>query len=122
MFEETFGVEGIPNHLHADNGAAMTSNVLQNLCHDLHVDMSHNRPSVSNDNPFKEAEFRTMKHRPNYPGHFETIQQAREWLEEYVLWFNTEHHHSALAWHTPQSVDDGSWTQINEARAKVLDA
>lgn len=56
-----------------------------------------------------------MKHRPPYPGHFGDIDRAREWLDEYVLWFNNGHHHSALAWRTPQSVADGTWIQINKA-------
>lgn len=121
MFEQAFGVEGIPGHLHADNGAAMRSDLLGELCRDLDVTMSFNRPSVSNDNPFKESEFRTMKHRPNYPKCFDTIDQARVWLDDYVAWFNHDHHHSALAWHTPQSVADGTWVQIHETRSKVLE-
>lgn len=120
MFETAFGTQGIPGLLHSDNGAVMRSSALETLCSDTNIDMSFNRPSVSNDNPFKESEFRTMKHRPNYPGYFETIEEARTWLEGYVHWFNNHHHHSALAWHTPQSVYDGTWTHTHKTRAKTL--
>lgn len=120
MFEEAFGREGIPQHLHADNGAAMRSNALGVLCGSVDVDMSFNRPSVSNDNPFKESEFRTMKSRSNYPDSFETLEEARAWTQEYVPWFNNEHHHSGLALHTPASIDDGTWQAIQEQRERVL--
>lgn len=120
MFEKAFGEEGIPGTLHADNGAVMRSGALSGLCDDLGIHMSHNRPSVSNDNSFKESEFRTMKTRPNYPKYFETIEDARIWLDEYVHWFNTQHHHSALAWHTPQTVADGTWKTTHKARAQTL--
>ncbi|WP_349829369.1 integrase core domain-containing protein [Brevibacterium litoralis] len=82
--------------------------------------MSFNRPSESNDNPFKESEFRTMKYRPSYPGSFESIEKARAWVDVYVEWFNTGHHHSALGRFTPGQVHDGSWEPLCQARREVL--
>lgn len=122
MFETAFGAEGVPGHVHADNGAAMRSKALAGVCAKVGVTMSFNRPSVSNDNAFKEAEFRTMKYRPSYPGAFESLEEARAWVDQYVQWFNTEHHHCALGWHTPTTVEDGSWRVRNQKRGKVLAA
>jgi putative transposase len=68
MFSGAFGVHGIPEAVHADSGPAMRSTLLKDLLGDLGVTQTHNRPRVSNDNPFPESEFRTMKYRPNYPG------------------------------------------------------
>ena len=71
MFQDAFAVHGIPEAVHADSGPAMRSTVLKDLLGDLGVTQTHNRPRVSNDNPFSESEFRTMKYRPNYPGTFD---------------------------------------------------
>lgn len=120
MFSYAFGIEGIPDMLHSDNGSAMTSNALGKLCADLKVTMSFSRPQVSNDNPFKESEFRTLKYRPSYPGTFDTLQQAQAWVDSYIDWFNTRHHHSGLALHTPQAVHDGSWKLAHTQRTKSL--
>lgn len=123
MFVDAFAAEqGKPAMLHADRGAAMTSNALENLCLDLGITMSFNRPSVSNDNPFKESEFRTLKTRPSYPGYFESLEAAHAWMATYVVWFNAEHHHSALGLHTPNSVHDGSWVQIHQRRVETVAA
>lgn len=121
MMREAFSIQGSPKVLHSDNGAAMKSELLRRLCGDHGVAMSFNRPSVSNDNPFKESEFRTMKYRPSYPRVFEDLPAAQQWVGEYVDWFNNAHHHSSLALHTPQSVYDGTWTQIQDRRVQTLD-
>lgn len=121
MMREAFNTHGAPKVLHSDNGAAMKSERMRRLCGDHDVAMSFNRPSVSNDNPFKESEFRTMKYRPSYPGMFEDLPAAQQWVGEYVDWFNNAHHHSSLALHTPRSVYDGTWRQIQDRRVQTLD-
>jgi hypothetical protein len=97
MFERAFGVEGIPGAVHADSGASMRSNVVANLFADLGITKTHNRPRVSNDNPYSESSFKTMKYRPGYPGMFETIEAARAHMASYVLWHNSQHKHSGIA-------------------------
>lgn len=120
MMQEAFIIHGAPAVLHSDNGTAMKSQLMRRLCSEYNVAMSFNRPSVSNDNPFKESEFRTMKYRPSYPGMFEDLPAAQQWVKEYVNWFNNEHHHSSLALHTPQSVYDGIWRTIQGCRIQTL--
>lgn len=111
MFEDAFGQHGIPDAVHADSGPAMRSGVLKDLLADLGVTQTHNRPRVSNDNPFSESEFRTMKYRPNYPGTFETIDQARAYMDWYVPWYNQNHKHSGIALFSPDEVHDGTWRE-----------
>ncbi len=77
MFETAIAQFGAPDHVHADSGAAMKSNALKNALEAHGVCLSHNRPYVSNDNPYSESEFRTMKYRPDYPGTFESLETAR---------------------------------------------
>jgi transposase InsO family protein len=109
MFEDAFAGHGIPDAVHADSGPAMRSGVLKDLLRDRGVTATHNRPRVSNDNPFSESEFRTMKYRPNYPGTFETIDQARAYIAWYVPWYNQNHKHSGIALFSPDEVHDGTW-------------
>ena len=116
MFEHAFGQHGIPDAVHADSGPAMRSTVLKDLLGAYGVTQTHNRPRVSNDNPFSESEFRTMKYRPNYPGTFETIDQARAYLAWYVPWYNQHHKHSGIALFSPDEVHDGTWHQSWAAR------
>jgi putative transposase len=116
MFERAFGIEGIPGAVHADSGPAMRSTVLKDLLKDLDVAQTHNRPRVSNDNPFSESEFRTMKYRPNYPGTFDTIEQARAFMAWYVPWYNQNHKHSGIALFSPDEVHDGTWQNLWQQR------
>jgi len=116
MFERAFGIEGIPGAVHADSGPAMRSTVLKDLLKDLDVAQTHNRPRVSNDNPFSESEFRTMKYRPNYPGTFDTIEQARAFMAWYVPWYNQHHKHSGIALFSPDEVHDGTWRPLWQQR------
>lgn len=109
MFEDAFGRHGIPDAVHADSGPAMRSGALKDLLGDLGVTQTHNRPRVSNDNPFSESEFRTMKYRPNYPGTFATIDEARAYVDWYVPWYNQNHKHSGIALFSPDDVHDGTW-------------
>jgi len=79
----------------------MRSTVLKDLLANHGVGQTHNRPKVSDDNPFSESEFRTMKYRPNYPGVFDHLEAARTWVNTYVSWYNEQHLHSGIALLTP---------------------
>ena len=120
MFTEAIGKRGAPQVVHADNGSAMTSNTLKEYLDECGVDLSYNRPYVSNDNPFSEAGFRTMKYRPGYPRVFDTIEAARAYLTDYVAWYNHEHKHSGIALFSPAQVGDGSWTDTWKTRDRAL--
>lgn len=120
MFEDAIRAHGAPQFVHADSGAAMRSTLLRDALAAHGVGMSHNRPYTSNDNPFSEAGFRTMKYRPGYPKVFTDLDAARAYIQDYVTWYNTEHRHSAIALFTPAQVHDGSWQQIWTARDTAL--
>lgn len=119
MFQEAFARHGVPDGVHADSGAAMRSNLLKDLLAEHGVTRTHNRPRVSNDNPFSESEFRTMKYRPNYPGTFDTLEQARRFMDNYVPWYNQNHKHSGIALFSPDEVHDGSWRRLWQHRDRV---
>lgn len=120
MFAQAIAEHGPPEVVHADSGAAMRSHLLRDFLASQGVELSFNRPSVSNDNPYSESEFRTMKYRPNYPGVFASLEEARAYLAWYVPWYNEEHKHSGIALFTPQQVTDGSWVRVWEQRDNVL--
>lgn len=120
MFERAIAARGAPEVVHADSGAAMRSNALRQALEAHQVRVSHNRPYVSNDNPFSEAGFRTMKYRPGYPRVFTDLESARAYLADYVSWYNTKHKHSGIALFSPQQVGDGTWEQAWEARDRAL--
>jgi putative transposase len=126
MFEAAFAGHGLPAVVHADSGPAMRSTVLKDLLADLEVGQTHNRPRVSNDNPFSESEFRTMKYRPNYPGTFTDLDAARTWVSSYVPWYNNQHRHSGIALFTPSAVHNGTWVhcwrQRNQAQQAYYNA
>lgn len=122
MFSGAFVRHGLPAVVHADSGPAMRSTVLKDLLADLGVGQTHNRPRVSNDNPFSESEFRTMKYRPNYPGTFTDIDTARAWVNSYVSWYNQHHRHSGIALFTPADVHSGTWAQRWQQRDQALQA
>src|SRR5262249_60243737 len=82
--------------IHADRGPAMTSKPVALLLADLGVTKTHGRPHVSNDNPFSEAQFKTLKYRPAFPPRFGSIQDARAHCHAFFVWYNTEHHHACL--------------------------
>ena len=122
MFQTAFATHGTPQVVHADSGPAMRSTVLADLLEDTGVGRTHNRPHVSNDNPFSESEFRTMKYRPNYPGTFDDIDAARAWVAAYVARYNTEHRHSGIALFTPDEVHTGAWRRRWDHRDAALQA
>ena len=98
-----------PRVIHADNGGAMRSGSMHELLQLLHITESHSRPRVSNDNPHAEALFSTVKRDRLYPDRFDSLHHARHWAQEFFNHYNTNHHHSGLAGHTPERIHDGSW-------------
>lgn len=108
--------------LHADRGTSMTSKPVAQLLVDLGVARSHSRPHVSNDNPYSEAGFKTLKYCPAFPGSFGSIQHARRFCETFFAYYNHEHRHSGIGLHTPASVHYGTATEIRAHRAATLDA
>jgi putative transposase len=122
MFTDAFTDHGLPAVVHADSGPAMRSTVLKDHLGDLEIGQTHNRPRVSNDNPFSESEFRTMKYRPNYPGTFTDRDAAHAWVSSYVSWYNHHHRHSGIALFTPTDVHNGAWVQRWDQRDQALQA
>ena len=120
MFETAIARHGAPRIVHADSGPAMRSNLLRDTLTSHGVELSHNRPYVSNDNPFSESGFRTMKYRPGYPRVFTEVEAARAYLADYVPWYNTQHKHSGIALFSPAEVHDGSWKEIWKTRNHAL--
>lgn len=108
--------------IHADRGSSMTSRTVAQLLDDLGVDRSHSRPRTSNDNPYSEAQFKTLKYRPDFPDRFASIEDARAFCQRFFAWYNHEHHHSGVAWHTPHDVHYGLTEQVRAARADTLAA
>lgn len=111
-----------PNQLtlHADRGSSMTSKPVALLMADLGVTKTHSRPHVSNDNPFSEAQFKTLKYRPDYPDCFGCQPDARAWATEFFQWYNYEHHHTGLGLLTPADVHLGRAPAVLVQRQKVL--
>jgi transposase InsO family protein len=122
MFRDAFARHGTPGVVHADSGPAMRSALLADLLEDLGIDKTHNRPRVSNDNPFSESEFRTMKYRPNYPATFPDLDAARAHLDGYVPWYNQHHKHTGIALFSPAEVHDGTWRGLWAQRDRAQQA
>jgi len=107
--------------LHADRGAAMTSKSVALLLSDLGVTKTHSRPHVSNDNPYSEAQFKTLKYRPEFPERFASLEEARLLCAELLTWYNQEHHHSGIALLTPEVVHSGRAKAVLKKRQELLD-
>ena len=107
--------------LHADNGSAMIAKSVAQLLIDLDVVQSHSRPHVSDDNPYSEAQFKTLKYRPDYPERFGSLVEARTWAQTFFAWYNTDHHHTGLGLLTPIGVHSGQAETILQKRQQVLD-
>lgn len=125
FIEDTCKSQGITREqltLHADRGTSMTSKTVAQLLVDLGVTRSHSRPHVSNDNPYSEAAFKTLKYCPAFPTNFGSIQDARVFCTEFFEHYNHRHYHSGLGLHTPASVHYGTATEIQTRRTHVLDA
>lgn len=108
--------------IHADRGSSMTSNPVVELYAFLGIKRSHSRPHVSNDNPYSEAGFKTMKYCPAFPGSFGSIEDARAFCSGFFAYYNHEHRHSGIGYHTPASVHFGTATEVRAQRAETLDA
>lgn len=125
LIRETCARQGIaPGELtlHADRGSSMTSKPVAFLLADLGVTKTHSRPQVSDDNPFSEAQFKTLKYRPDFPDRFGSILDARGFCQAFFPWYNTEHHHSGIGLLTPADVHLGRAASRIAARADVLAA
>jgi putative transposase len=108
--------------IHADNGSSMASKPVAFLLADLGVTKTHSRPHTSNDNPYSESHFRTLKYRPDFPATFGSLADARAFCQRFFHWYNTEHRHSGVAWHTPHDVHYGRSAVVHAVRADVLAA
>jgi transposase InsO family protein len=125
LIEESCAKQNIkPGQLtvHADRGASMKSKVVAHLLADLGVTKTHSRPHVSNDNPYSEAQFKTLKYCPQFPGRFGSIQDARVFCQRFFSWYNKEHRHSGIALMTPEQVHYNMAKQVHQNRASVLAA
>jgi putative transposase len=122
MMRTVFAIHGTPQVLHADRGTSMTSKSVATLLADLGVVRSHSRPRVSNDNPFSEAWFKTLKYTPVFPDRFGSLQHARGFLDEFVAHYNHAHHHTGIGLHTPADVHYGLAAQTTQRRVQTLAA
>jgi putative transposase len=108
--------------VHADRGSAMISKGVAQLLSDLGVEKTHSRPHVSNDNPYSEAQFKTLKYRPDFPELFGSLQDARRFCAEFFAWYNNQHRHSGIAMLTPATVHYGKAEEVIAKRQSVLEA
>jgi putative transposase len=122
MLEQAMGIHGIPRAVHADRGTSMTSKPVAQLLVDLGVDRSHSRPHVSNDNPYSEAAFKTLKYCPVFPDRFGSLADAKAFSEQFFTYYNHEHRHSGIGLHTPASVHYGTAVEVRDQRQRTLDA
>src|SRR5664280_1842033 len=120
MMKEIFGIHGIPQVVHADRGTSMTSKTVAALLSDLEVTRSHSRPKVSNDNPYSEAWFKTLKYAPTFPERFGCLADARGFLGDFVQWYNHEHRHTGIGLHSPADVHYGLAAAKATDRAATL--
>lgn len=114
------GIETEQLTLHADNGAPMTGKPLSQLLVDLGITRSHSRPHTSDDNPFSEAQFKTMKYRPDYPDRFDSFIHAQQWSRTFFHWYNHQHYHSGLNLLTPACVHYGQADEVQQQRQAVM--
>jgi len=125
LIADTVEKEGItPGQLtiHADRGTSMRSKSVELLLADLGIERSHSRPHVSDDNPYSEAQFKTLKYRPDFPARFGSLEDARAFCAVFFTWYNTVHRHSGIGLLTPADVHAGRAAGITAARAVTLDA
>lgn len=123
LVAETLDKQGVSRGqvtLHADRGPSQTAKSLAIKLADLGVTKSHSRPYNSNDNPYSEAQFKTLKYHPTFPQHFGSLEDARSFTAGFFTWYNTQHRHSSLALLTPADVHYGRAEQILEQRDAVL--
>jgi putative transposase len=125
LIEETFEKQLVPAGqltIHADRGSSMRSKPVAFLLADLSITKTHSRPYTSNDNPYSESQFRTMKYRPEFPDRFGSLQDARAFCHTFFAWYNDHHRHSGIGMMTPAMVHHGLAPEVRENRQLVLDA
>lgn len=121
LVQETCEKHGVsPDHLHADRGSPMKSKLLSQLLAELDINRSHSRPHVSNDNPFSESQFKTLKYHPTFPDKFGGLDHGLTFCRSFFPWYNDEHHHSALAYLTPRQVHYGQTDEVFRRRHEAL--
>jgi putative transposase len=106
--------------IHADRGSSMTSKPVAFLLADLGITKTHSRPHTSNDNPFSESQFKTLKYRPDFPQRFSSIEEARSFCQSFFAWYNQQHYHTGISLLTPHMVHHGLAEKVMEARRNVL--
>ncbi|MCX5745763.1 MAG: IS3 family transposase [Proteobacteria bacterium] len=123
LFAETIARHGVAPGLqvHSDRGSAMKSDTLAQLLDSLGASRSFSRPRVSNDNPYSEAQFKTLKYQPDYPGRFGSVLHGRAWLGDFFGWHNDGHHHAGLSLFTPAEVFHGRVAEVAATRQAALD-
>ena len=125
LIRQTCAKQGIGRDqltIHADRGSSMTSKPVAFLLADLGVTQSHSRPHVSNDNPYSEAQFKTLKYRPGFPDRFASIEAARAFCQDFFRWYNAEHRHVGIGLLAPEVVHYGQAQAAYDARSQVLAA
>lgn len=125
LIKETIEKQGIQRNqltIHADRGSSMKSKTVAQLLSDMTVIKSHSRPQVSNDNPYSEAQFKTLKYCPEFPGRFGSLEDARSFCQSFFPWYNAEHHHTGIGLLTPETVHYGRAQEVIEKRRLVLEA
>ncbi len=124
LFDDAFTKHQVPPGqltLHADRGAPMKAKVTAQLLADLGVTKSHSRPHVSNDNPFSESHFKTLKYQPKFPKRFGCVEDAKAFCRDFFSWYNQDHHHVGIGLMTPDQVHYGQADAVYAARQNVLD-
>jgi putative transposase len=125
LIAETIAKQRVPAGqltLHADRGSSMTSKPVAFLLADLGVTKTHSRPHVSNDNPYSEAQFKTLKYRPGFPDRFASIEEARAFCQDFFRWYNADHRHAGIGLLPPEVVHYGQAQAAYDARSQVLAA
>ncbi len=125
LFSDAMAKHAVPPDqltLHADRGGPMKAKATALMLADLGVVKSHSRPHTSNDNPFSEAHFKTLKYQPEFPKRFETIEEARTFCRRFFTWYNQDHHHAGIGLMTPDQIHFGQADSIHAARQAALDA
>ena len=123
LIEQTCHKQGVQPQvltLHSDRGAPMTSKCTAQLLADLGITRSLSRPQVSDDNPFSEAQFKTLKYHPGFPGRFDDIHAAIAFCRSFFPWYNTEHRHGGIAMLTPDDVHHGRAHTVLQQREQTL--
>lgn len=118
---ERYGIAPGTLTVHNDRGAPMTAHGFAELLTELGVDRSYSRPRVSDDNPYSESCFHTIKYQPDYPGRFRDVADARAWCGDFFGWYNHDHHHDGLALFTPAQVFHGEVERVAQRRQQALD-